>query len=375
MKKLSLMLLALMTAGFALAGNYDGVMPEAVPSGVNGQTVAASVNAPSEPLRTAETPVPTITIENYGYYVVVSVDGEGQLTGQILINGDVYEEFSAAEHYECTIESVFDILQEIWVYASAQLLGADPSPTVSHSCYLDPIPKPVMPTPEISYTENDSSLCIVIDGNGILCGSIVIDGDIVMQFEEYEHFEYTVEKLYDVSQIVEVIVRAQADGYDPSEEVHEYYLIEPMPRPIAESPEISADLSGTVLIITIVSDGEVSGKIEINGYEVTQFCAIGPFQYSVEMTGETQDIYIEAWADKPGYQTSEVVTYTYELPPLPDAPWPIADLHLTDSQGIFIVTGEGYLILPETLDLKDGLSFPGLCGLQGHRRGLYDNAY
>lgn len=228
--------------------------------------VCESCVLPAKERPTTPAPEITFTYENNG--VLIDIAGEGVLTGQIIINGEVAADFSRNDLVEYYFEQIYDYEQEIVVTAQARIPDWLPSDEVSSVFMLPAMERPLTPTPVISWDVSDYAVTIQVNGEGDL--SLYIDYELVAEGSDPLCFIVPRGEEY---RAIEVMALAQLPDYIISEPA--IYTIEIPPHdpyPSYPHPRIEYEITDNELIITgHCSDDTHSGyylTLYVDGVEV-----------------------------------------------------------------------------------------------------------
>lgn len=155
MKNLLLTVLALLTASAAVAGSYSNVVKtETTTNSVSEGELGYSLMGNREAEDSLLSPEPVIVFEPTDMGVEITVDGEGLVYVEVIINDLQYDVFDinseAPGATSWFISREFLSPKHIVVTATAQLYGYLPS-TVSAEYFLDEYPQMESPAPVIGY--------------------------------------------------------------------------------------------------------------------------------------------------------------------------------------------------------------------------------
>ena len=177
---------------------------------------------------------------------------------------------------------------------------------------------PVSQAPFITFEEYDYGVVITVSADdGDLMGEIRINDQLVTPIAGYSVFCYTVERVYDIDQVIEVSAYAQSPDCDPSSVVSETFYLAAIVKPESMAPDITYVIDDYEVYITIAYEGML--HLMINGEEIVPEGDGYSYATYVIARGE-EDMYfnIEAWAQcDETYLPSSVVSLVVYVPALP----------------------------------------------------------
>ena len=205
---------------------------------------------------------PIIIFEEDVDGVLVVVEGEGELFGEVQVNGDTFLAVSGNGRFECFVQQN-EIIQEIYVSANAIQPGCLESEWVE--AYYELAPMPNAPVPLIDFYMDDDYAYLVISGDGNL--TLYIDDEVVASGEA--QLNYRIERL-DEDRVVLVEVRADIPGYIPSTMTSEYTVpARYIPIP-TEIPCYTTEVTDNTVVVTVCAQAyltlNIDGVVVAEGY-------------------------------------------------------------------------------------------------------------
>lgn len=202
---------------------------------------------------------PIISFEEQSGGVLVVVEGEGDLLGEIQIDGAT-ESIYGYGRFEYFIPQT-DNAQIIYVYAYAIQSGCLESGSVE--CYYELAPMPVAPDACIEVCIDDDDAILTITGDGVL--TVCINNEVVASGESPLY--YRIPRAEEDHEVV-VTVRSDVPGYTSSE-VSRIVLVParyvPMPT---EIPCYTTYMTEDAVVLTVTVSSQVYLELIIDGVSV-----------------------------------------------------------------------------------------------------------
>ncbi len=291
---------------------------------------------------------PEIVFEEMENGVMIRVIGNGELYGQVLINGASFEIYGERS-VEYFVERIYDGAQEIMVTAYA-IDGPEyvQSEEVTMQYVLAAKERPLSCQPVIVFEDMGDGAMIIVTGSGELFGQVLVNGQVMTDISGNGSFYYYVERVYDEDQEIMVTAYAlEGPEYVQSEVVTMQYVLAAKERPLSTPPEIVFEELENGVRIMVTGNGELYGQVLVNDNQVGVISGYGSFEFYVQKSDlEYIIITVTAYAlDGPEYQQSETITYQYALEPLPlpDSPEPVITFTEQKDGVLVCVDGNGEL--------------------------------